>query len=280
MSISRKDYELPSLMPFEVTDFNPNSPILVSVPHCGIAIPKAIKDAYVSEKIQFIDDTDWYVDKLYDFVGHMGVTLIKANYSRWVIDLNRNAESKPLYDDGRVITALTPTSDFNGESIYQNNEPDSTEIQRRIETYYSPYYNKIEELLQAKRANFEHVLFFDAHSIRQFVPGIRAEPFPDLILGDVDETSAHPDLIKVATNMLDNSPYSFQHNDPFKGGNLTRHFGNPDQGIHALQLEMSKILYMYDTETLYHEGRAEKVRSILKGLFQELLGTLTKLNHQ
>ena len=105
-------------MPYEIINPNPKLPILVSVPHCGIAIPPDIKSSYQSKKIEFIDDTDWYVDKLYDFACALGITMIKAKYSRWVIDLNRNAESKPLYDDGRVITALTPTSDFNNNSIY------------------------------------------------------------------------------------------------------------------------------------------------------------------
>ena len=119
-------------MPYEVLNHNPNSPVLLSVPHCGIAIPPDIRGLYLPEKIQFIDDTDWYVDKLYDFVNGLGITMIKAKYSRWVIDLNRNAESKPLYDDGRVITALTPTSDFNGISFYKEDGPDSNEIRRRI----------------------------------------------------------------------------------------------------------------------------------------------------
>lgn len=267
-------------MPFEVIDPNPDSPILVSVPHCGITIPSELKFGYVPEKIQFIDDTDWYVDRLYNFVGQMGIPMIKATYSRWVIDLNRNAESKPLYNDGRVITALTPTSDFNNHPIYLNEGPNQVEIQRRIRTYYTPYYDKIEELLKAKRDKFKHVLFFDAHSIRQLVSGIRSDPFPDLILGDVDGGSADSSLIKAAEEVLNKSPYSFQHNDPFKGGNLTRHFGKPAQGIHALQLEMSKILYMCDTETLYNEERAEEVRGVLKTLFHNLIAALQKLNNR
>ncbi|MCP4459443.1 MAG: N-formylglutamate deformylase [Cytophagales bacterium] len=267
-------------MPYGISNQNPDSPILVSVPHCGIAIPPDIKHSYDPKKTEFIDDTDWYVDKLYDFVNELGITMINAKYSRWVIDLNRNKESKPLYEDGRVITSLTPASDFNGNSIYKEKGPSPDEIQRRVAKYYQPYYEKIDELLREKRAKFKHVLFFDAHSIRQYVPGIRAEPFPDLILGDVDGTSANPGLIEAASQILSQSDYSFQHNAPFKGGNLTRHFGKPDTGIHALQLEMSKILYMYDTETLYHEERADNVRTLLGQLFRSLIGTLAKLNKE
>lgn len=267
-------------MPYEIINPSSQLPIVLSVPHCGIAIPPDIKSAYVTEKIDFIDDTDWYVDRLYDFACDMGITMIKAKYSRWLIDLNRNAHDKPLYDDGRVITALTPVSDFNGQPIYTHSGPDASEIQRRIATYYQPYYDKIEALLEERRARFDHVLFFDAHSIRQYVPGIRKQSFPDLILGDVDRTSAADSLIEAAEKVLSNSPYSFQHNDPFKGGNLTRHFGIPQNGIHALQLEMSKILYMDDTETSYAVDRATKIREILKTLFEQLLKELNSLNQK
>ncbi len=267
-------------MPYEIINPSTEIPIVVSVPHCGIAIPPDLKSSYISEKIEFIDDTDWYVDKLYDFTDFMGITLIKAKYSRWVLDLNRNSESIPLYDDGRVLTALTPTTDFNDQPIYKNGGPDASEIKRRINTYYNPYYDNIAKLISNKRAHFDHVLFFDAHSIRKHVPGIRQEPFPDLILGDKDGKSAHKLLIETAEKTLGNSDYSFQHNDPFKGGNLTRHFGDPANGIHSLQLEMSKILYMYDTETLYCEERANKVKALLKKLFRNLLETLDKLNNQ
>lgn len=265
-------------MIYDIIDPDPSSPILVSVPHCGTHIPDNIKHNYRPERIEFIDDTDWYVDRLYGFVESLGITMIKANISRWVIDLNRNAESKPLYNDGRVITALTPVSDFNGEPIYKNEGPNSEEVKRRIATYFDPYYQKITEILTEKRKHYSHVLFFDSHSIRRLVPGIRPEPFPDLILGDADQTSAHGELIKAAETVLGSSGYSFQHNDPFKGGNLTRHFGKPEMGVHALQLEMSKVLYMNDLETDYDKRRAAKVQSVLLPLFEKLLETLNSLN--
>jgi N-formylglutamate amidohydrolase len=266
-------------MPFEI--INPTNelvPILVSVPHCGTIIPNEIKQDYQPDRIKNIDDTDFYVDRLYDFVGDLGIKMIKAKYSRWVIDLNRNAESKALYNDGRVITGLCPTSDFNGNKIYRENEPSQEEINRRISTFYYPYYDQIRLELGKLQKQFKHVLFFDAHSIRQFVPGIRPDKFPDLILGDVDESSAGEKLIQSATNVLTNSGYIFNHNHPFKGGNLTRTFGRPNKQIHGLQLEMAKMLYMDDSETKYDQQRADKIRITLHSLFEELIFTLSKLN--
>jgi len=268
-------------MPFEIIPSSqPQVPILVSVPHCGTKIPDDIRDRYAPEMIKQIDDTDFYVDRLYDFVGEMGIGMIRAKYSRWVIDLNRSADSQPLYSDGRVITALCPTTDFNGKNIYQESGPDTHEVDRRIDAYYQPYYQQIRQELSELQIKFDHVLFFDAHSIRQYVPGIRKEKFPDLILGDVDGQAAHPQLIETTAHVLANTDYRFQHNHPFKGGNLTRTFGRPKNNIHAIQLEMSKLVYMDDKETAYHEDRANKIRTVLENMFTALLSTLDQLNRK
>ena len=79
-------------------------PIVLSVPHCGTQFPKELKKKYNPRLQKIVDDTDFYVDQLYNFVSEMGITMIRARYSRWVIDLNRDPESAPLYNDGRIIT--------------------------------------------------------------------------------------------------------------------------------------------------------------------------------
>ena len=122
-------------------------PILVSVPHCGIEFPDELKNEFDPHLISAPDDTDWFVDQLYDFAPAMGITMITAKYSRWVIDLNRDPQSKPLYTDGRIITGLCPTTTFLGEPLYKDKrtEIDQTEINRRLEKYYQPYHQKIKE---------------------------------------------------------------------------------------------------------------------------------------
>lgn len=262
-----------------IKPISPKVPILISVPHCGIEIPENCKNRYTPEALVALDDTDWFVNKLYDFAAEMGITMVSAKYHRWLIDLNRNSESSPLYADGRIITGLTPTSDFNGNSIYNTNqEPNQSEIDERLNQYYQPYYDGITEELYELQKTFKHVLFFDAHSIRQYVPGVHSEKFPDLVLGDVDETSADQKIIKVAKDILSNSGYTFSHNTPFKGGNLTRNFGKPLANIHGLQLEMSKLVYMNDAEITYDKLRADKVRVILKQLFKGLSSCLNEMN--
>ncbi len=247
-------------------------PILLSVPHCGIEFPEEIKAEYKKSLIQAPDDTDWFVHQLYDFAPALGITMIHARYSRWVIDLNRDPQSKPLYSDGRIITALCPTTTFFGESIYIDGRKElgDEEVRRRVELYYTPYHRKIQELLDDLKRKFGKVLLWDCHSIKQFVPTIHKEKFPDLILGDADGTSASPGLIETAINSLEAGGYNFNHNHPFKGGYITRYFGKPSENQHALQLEMTKVNYMDDAEKKYDPVRANKMRKVLQMTLSKL----------
>lgn len=248
-------------------------PILLSVPHCGVQFPEELKRQYKSDLIAAPDDTDWFVQQLYDFAASMGITMIHSVYSRWVIDLNRDPQSKPLYTDGRIITDLCPTTTFTGVPLYvdERKEVDADEVKRRVEAYYKPYHEQIEKKLFELKNTFGKVLLWECHSIRQFVPTVFPEKFPDLILGSNDESSASQEMIDAALAELKNSNYKVNHNFPFKGGYITRHFGKPNENQHAMQLEMSKVNYMDDSETRYDEARAEKVREVLKKVFNTLI---------
>lgn len=253
-------------------------PIIVSVPHCGVSFPDEIKHEYKKDLIETPDDTDWFVDRLYDFAPSIGITMITAVFSRWVIDLNRDLDSKPLYTDGRIITALCPSTTFLGEPIY-NDERTAVavdEVKRRTEEYYRPYHQRVEELLRTTKSKFGRVLLWDCHSIRQIVHTIQREKFPDLILGDADGTACSATLINNTLANLDGGDYSLSHNHPFKGGTITRNFGRPNEHQHALQLEMTKTQYMDDSETKYSEVRADKMRERLKRTLGHLAEQLIK----
>lgn len=263
---------------FRITEPSaPKVPIIISIPHAGTYVPDDIKSKMNAELAEQLDDTDWFADRLYHFATELGITIIKANYSRWIVDLNRNPENQPLYNDGRVITDVVTITDFNGNQIYKDNcTPDAEEVSRRVELYHHPYHEKLAELLHQTKTEFGKVLLFDAHSIRKSVPGIRSEDFPDLILGDNDETSADLELIKTAMDSLQNKGYGFSHNHPFKGGYITRNFGKPQESIHALQLEMCKTNYMDSTETKYDEKNAEKIQMVLKETLVKLIQSIKK----
>ena len=255
---------------------NNTVPIILSVPHAGTKFPVDIKKKYDKRLRKHLDDTDWFVHQLYDFAPSLGITVIKANLSRWVIDLNRDPKSVPLYNDDRLITSITPTTDFFGNAIYKSSdlEPNETERTRRLNEYYWPYYDKIETLLTKRKKQFGQVLLWDAHSIRHKVSTIQKAPFPDMILGNDNTKTASSKLIDITLNQLRSGDFEVSHNNPFKGGHITRYFGNPSNSIHALQLEMNKILYMDDNEITYNSKRALKVQKILKSTFRSLLKTM------
>ena len=251
-------------------------PFVLSIPHCGTNFPLEIKNNFTSDLIESPDDTDWFLEILYDFAQEMGITIIKAVYSRWVIDLNRTPENQSLYNDGRIITALCPTTTFFGEKLYKNValHPNKEEVEIRLKKYYWPYHNKIDELLQSCKAEFGEVLFWDAHSIRRNVETIQKDDFPDLILGNDDLKTAGSTFIDLALQTLGSDSFELKHNTPFKGGYITRSKGNPKEKIHALQLEMCKDLYMSNNETSYDPKKAEHIKKLLKSTFEQLISQL------
>jgi N-formylglutamate deformylase len=247
-------------------------PVLISIPHCGTAFPDDLADAFKPHLLAFPDDTDWYLHHLYSFAPAVGITVLHAVYSRWVIDLNRPPDNKPLYHDGRLITGLCPVTTFTGEPLYRDERktiPDE-EVQRRLQLYYEPYHQKLSSLLHQLKTTHGRVLLWDAHSIRRHVPAIRAEAFPDLILGDAGGTAASPGLIEAALRCLESAGYSLTHNLPFSGGYITRWYGLPAQEQHALQLEMSKTIYMDDAERTLDTARAHRLQTLLRRTLEAL----------
>ncbi len=253
-------------------------PILISSPHSGTMFPPGMESSYGEGVVNHPEDTDWFVDQLYDgFVSSLGITLIKANYSRYVIDLNRDPKSKSLYKDGRPETSLVPVKSFSGEELYRVGQtPGESEIERRYNEYYLPYYQKIEEILLDLQSDFSQVLFFDAHSIKDFIPSISEEIFPDLMLGDNDGKTCAEEVLLKAKSVLESGEiiWDLGVNKPFKGGHFTRFFGRPDAGVHSLQLEMSQSVYMEDNQKRYDRQRAEVISEPLKEMFTELIALL------
>ena len=266
-----------SIQPYElIYPKTKKVPFVLSIPHCGTKFPPELKNYFEPHLTEAPDDTDWFLDILYDFTEEMGITIIKAVYSRWVIDLNRTPENQSLYDDGRIITSLCPTTTFFGEALYVNesDRPNKQEVDRRLEKYYWPYHDKIDELLQSCKEEFGQVLFWDAHSIRRNVKTIQKEDFPDLILGNDDLKTAGSSFIKSTLECLGSEAFEVNHNTPFKGGYITRSKGNPNENIHALQLEMCKDLYMSNKETSYDPVKAKRVKKLLRNTFEKLISQL------
>jgi N-formylglutamate amidohydrolase len=253
-------------------------PIVVSCPHVGTAIPPDLAAGMTAEALA-TPDTDWFVHDLYGFAPAMGITLIHARYSRFVIDLNRDPAGSRLYHDGRAETSLVPTRSFGLVPLYHGTVPDEAEVARRLRVYYEPYHAEVRRLLRELRNRHENVLFFDAHSIKRLVPSIRSEAFADVILGDQKGRSAAPALSEAALAALRDPARALlvAHNEPFIGGYLTRTMGEPPLGIHALQLEMSQDLYMDEAAARRDEAKERRVQEALVPLFERLAVTLEAL---
>lgn len=257
----------------EVFDFQQgNSPLLVSMPHVGTRVPESIR-SQMTDTARLLPDTDWYVDKLYDFLPDMGVSTLRANYSRYVVDLNRSASGESLYP-GQKVTEICPTTLFNGEAVYREGLcPASDEISRRIDRYWKPYHKQIAQELERIRNQFGYAVLWDAHSIRSEVPTLFEGVLPDFNWGTADGETCDAVLSDALLEKVRSSrAFSVVVNGRFKGGFITRSFGNPSNGIHAVQLELSQATYLADEELFQLDvNKASQVGALLITLVEEVL---------
>lgn len=252
--------------------FEGQTPLLISMPHNGTAIPDALAARLTEQALQ-LPDTDWHVGRLYGFAGGLGASVIRPVYHRYVVDLNRAPDDTALYP-GASNTEVCPTSCFDLSPIYRRGaEPDAAEIAERMETYWRPYHHLLAEELARIRDKYGIALLYEAHSIRSRVPRFFEGVLPDFNLGTADGKSCAPALERRLVEML--APltrFTYVVNGRFKGGYITRVYGKPEDNIHAVQLELSQITYMdEDYPFTYHEQHATKVQPTLKALLSNML---------
>ncbi|WP_141731268.1 N-formylglutamate amidohydrolase [Oligoflexus tunisiensis] len=250
-------------------------PIIVSVPHAGTEVPDEVAQTLRPDILKQLPDTDWFVPELYAFCTSLGIPMIHARLSRYVVDLNRPMEGPALYTDQRRQTDAMPLTTFDGVELYEaDRRPDAAERERRARLYYQPYHAAVQQLLLNTQKKFKHVLLFDAHSIRRSVPSLAKDPFADMIVGDREGASADHRLSETLLRVLKNSPYQITYNQPFKGGQITRAFGNPANRVHALQLEMSQDVYMNEARSRLDAVKSAKVQNLLQTALLELSAVL------
>ena len=249
-----------------------STPLVISFPHVGTLIPPDQQARYTPRALQ-VEDTDWFLDRLYTFAGEMGATLIVPRHSRYLVDLNRDSSNAPMYP-GQNNTELCPTRHFTSELIYlEGQAPDDAEIERRVATYWQPYHDALRDAVAQRRAVHGHAVLFDAHSIRSTLPWLFEGTLPHMNIGTAGGASCAPALgAAVAALLAAQQDYSHVINGRFKGGHITRHFGSPKHDVHAVQLEMCWCAYMDETPPCrWHEARAEAVTPLLRQLVQTLL---------
>jgi N-formylglutamate deformylase len=248
------------------------TPLLVSMPHDGIAIPLDLADC-MTVYARTSPDTDWHMARLYDFAGALGASILRPFYSRYVIDLNRPPDGKPLYP-GASNTELCPIHCFDESPIYQQGEePGGPEINARRRRYWQPYHDHIAATLAALKARHGIALLFDAHSIASVVPRFFDGKLPDLNLGTAGGKSCEASLEVALTEVLQGAGgYTHVVNGRFTGGYITRTYGDPANGVHAVQLEQAQCSYMDENPPYeYREELADGVRPTLRRLLETML---------
>ncbi|MFT6752708.1 MAG: N-formylglutamate deformylase [Candidatus Azotimanducaceae bacterium] len=250
------------------------SAVIVSMPHSGTFLPDALRGRLTEDGLA-VADTDWHIPQLYNFLDELDVTVIQANYSRYVIDLNRSVDGSAMYP-GQTETGLCPHSAFSGESLYLSGaEMVEGEVSQRVETYWQPYHSKMAAEIKRIKALYGFAIVWDAHSIRSSVPRLFSGQLPDLNLGTANGRSCAPELeARLNRLLVGQDQFSTVCNGRFTGGAITRHYGQPASNVHTVQMEITQKSYMYESAGFaFDEGRAAELRPLLRDMILALIET-------
>ena len=249
-----------------------SAPLLVSVPHDGTFVPDDIA-ARLTPQAQRVPDTDWHIARLSEVAMTLGASMIMPTHSRYVIDLNRGEDDVSLYP-GQNTTGLCPIVRFSGDPVYRDGQaPSEDEVRARVETYWRPYHAALREELERLHAAHGRVVLWEGHSIKGELPFLFDGRLPDLNLGTANGASATPVLQqRLEAVLAAQSGYDWVHNGRFKGGHITRHYGDPSRGIDAVQLEISQRIYMDEESFAWDAAKAAGVQPVIGMLLEAAIG--------
>ena len=249
-----------------------STPLLVSLPHAGTQLTPELQSQLVPRAVQ-VEDTDWFLDRLYAFVVDLGASLIVPRHSRYVVDLNRPSDNQPMYA-GANNTELCPSRFFTGEPLYRDGQtPGADDVQQRVQIFWQPYHDALgAELARLKQAH-GHAIVFDGHSIKSRLPWLFEGQLPDLNLGTAQGQACAPSLRDVLVRLLNaQTAFTVAIDGRFKGGHITRCYGHPARGIHAVQLEMCWRTYMHEEPPFsWDAAHATRVQPLLREMVQAML---------
>jgi N-formylglutamate deformylase len=251
-----------------------DAPLILSMPHVGREIPDHVARQLTGKALE-LGDTDWWIDRLYDFGEELGATVIRATASRYVIDVNRNPTGASLYP-GQATTGLCPTTDFDGVSLYRNGSgPDAAEIDRHRRPWHTAYHEALAAEIARLRSRYPRVVLYDCHSIRSHVPRLFDGELPVFNIGTNGGASCAPEVEAIVTSAcVDAEPDGYDHvvNGRFRGGWITRHYGDPENGVHAVQMELAQRAYLTEEAPPWNfdPAKAEQLCAVLKPMLHRL----------
>ncbi len=246
-------------------------PLLISMPHPGTRLTAAVEQGLMPAG-HALADTDWHIPRLYAMAEELGASRLEALYSRYVIDLNRPDDDVPLYSS--ATTGLFPEVLFDGSPLFRDGQaPDAQARQQALQEIWRPYHQTLVAELQRLRETFGYALLWDAHSICSRIPRLFDGQLPDLNFGTFDGASCAPELTsRLQAVASGQQRLTHVFNGRFKGGFITRHYGAPDQHIHAVQLELAQCTYMDEAPPFgYREDRATPTQDVLRQLLEAAL---------
>jgi len=256
-----------------------DAPLIVSIPHSGTMLAEPFGSDLVSED-RARKDADWHVERLYDFAPELGATTIRTAISRTVIDVNRDPSGATLYP-GQQTTELCPTTTFDGEPLYREGAGlQREEIPGRRARYFEPYHAALQTEIERVHDKHRTIVLCDCHSIRSVVPRLFDGELPHFNIGTNKGASCDPTLTTAVEAVCAATKFSRITNGRFTGGWITRRYGRPQDGVHAVQMELSCRGYMLENPgpvvegqwpTPYDPAYAKPMRDALTGILQSCL---------
>ncbi|MBG0508924.1 N-formylglutamate amidohydrolase [Agrobacterium sp. MOPV5] len=273
------EYEL-----FEVTEPAVQTlPFVYNSPHSGRCYPISFLESARLDSHEIRRSEDHFVDELFAAAPEIGAPLLKANFPRAYLDVNREPyELDPRMFEGtlppyanigsmRVAGGLGTVPRIVAENmdIYAHRLP-VDEALSRIETIYKPYHACLRRLLSRTHANFGMAVLIDCHSMPGNIRVAGSNLRPDVIIGDRYGTSASQEVSRAALHFLEELGFVAVCNKPYAGGFITEHYGRPIRSLHALQIEVNRALYV-DEKTLLKKADFHAIQASLE-IFMRQLG--------
>jgi N-formylglutamate deformylase len=247
------------------------SPVILGLPHTGTHVPGEIWDR-LNENGRLLADTDWHIHRLYDGLL-ANVTTVRATFHRYVIHANRDPSGSSLYP-GQNTTGLIPETDFDGSAIWREGcAPTENDVLERVAQFHSPYHAALVAEIARVKAMHGVAVLYDCHSIRSHIPFLFEGKLPDFNIGSNDGKSCAPAIESAAMDVARNaSGYTSVLNGRFKGGFTTRNYGQPADGVHAIQMELAQGTHLASESAPfeYDAVKAEGLRVHLREILQRI----------